>query len=110
MRKSCLKCGVKHIGQAIVLMNESLQGYPHHRLLAIGHLAEAADELILDYPDIAFTVRSIRLQILDLDFNTVATDLDDLMRQIDYKQRCAVSSRLPWVPTTDSITDEEKLS
>jgi len=61
MRPSCLMCARKHLGQAEVLMSEALKGYPQHAWLAIGHLAEAEDELLEKYPEIAATVREHRL-------------------------------------------------
>jgi len=35
---------LKHLAQACVLFQEALQGYPAHRWLAIGHMAEAEAE------------------------------------------------------------------
>ncbi len=49
--------------QALVLLGEANQGYPEHFFLAIGHLAEAADELIQKYPEQANSVRSERLKL-----------------------------------------------
>lgn len=43
-RPGCILCVKKHLGQAAVLFQEALQGYPAHRWLAIGHLAEAEAE------------------------------------------------------------------
>ena len=43
-RPACPKCVLKHLSQACVLFQESLQGYPAHRWLAIGHMAEAEAE------------------------------------------------------------------
>ena len=37
--------------QALVLLGEANQGYPEHFFLAIGHLAEASDELVQKYPE-----------------------------------------------------------
>jgi len=45
MRKGCYKCALKHLAQAMVLLLESKKGYPIHRWLAVGHMAEAEDEL-----------------------------------------------------------------
>lgn len=42
MREKCWECTRKHIGQAAVLLDEV--EYPHHKILAIGHLAEAESE------------------------------------------------------------------
>lgn len=44
-RKPCMDCVEKHIAQAWILGNESLLGYPEHLTLAVGHLAEALEEL-----------------------------------------------------------------
>lgn len=35
-RASCLECVEKHLGAAMVLLSESQDGYPEHRLLATG--------------------------------------------------------------------------
>lgn len=45
-------------------MLEGPQGYPRHRWLAVGHLAEAGDELVVKYPEMAQRVRGIRLKIM----------------------------------------------
>jgi len=65
MRYPCIDCARKHIAQAIVLLNETFQGYPDHRWLAIGHLAEAADELIADkdFEPVAVHLRQERLRL-----------------------------------------------
>ena len=65
MRKSCIECAQKHISQAIILLSEARQGYPEHYFLAIGHLAEASDELVADYTTEANCLRDIRLAITD---------------------------------------------
>lgn len=73
-RPSCLDCVRKHLAQAEVLMGEALQGYPHHRWLAIGHLGEAADESVLAYPKLAAEIRKHRLAYMaDRDY-VVPTD------------------------------------
>jgi len=64
-RPTCLDCALKHISQATILLSESRQGYPAHRWLAVGHLAEASDELIADYPVEANEIRIVRLSIMD---------------------------------------------
>jgi hypothetical protein len=60
MRPACLFCARKHLGQAAVLLGEAANGYPDHVWLAIGHLAEASDELIASYPDAARAIRAAR--------------------------------------------------
>ncbi len=64
MREGCLLCVRKHLAQASILMDESILGYPHHRWLAIGHLAEAESECIEHSILITNEIRKIRLQIM----------------------------------------------
>ena len=63
LRKSCLDCVLKHLGQAVVLLGEAEKGYPSHKYIALGHLGEAEDESINKYPDLAADIRSTRLDI-----------------------------------------------
>jgi len=43
-RQSCIECVEKHLGAASVLLSEAQDGYTAHRMLAVGHLHEAAEE------------------------------------------------------------------
>lgn len=61
VRKICLDCCLKHLGQALVLMLESQKGYENHRYIAMGHLAEAEDECVGEYSDMAKSIRETRL-------------------------------------------------
>lgn len=63
MRPTCLYCARKHLGQACVLLAEAHQGYPEHLWLAIGHMAEAGDELAQDHPQLASLIRHHRKQL-----------------------------------------------
>jgi hypothetical protein len=63
-RKVCTKCAKKHVGQAAVLMQEVMYGYPEHRVLAVGHLAEAEAEIMGEYKDLGDAIRRIREDIL----------------------------------------------
>lgn len=65
LRPSCLMCVRKHIGQAIALLEEVYKGYPDHKWLALGHLAEAEDESLREYPELATKIREARLNIQD---------------------------------------------
>lgn len=65
MRPSCLNCARKHLAQAEILLHESKQGYLEHFWLCMGHMAEAADELLRDYPDLAADVRNERKLLED---------------------------------------------
>lgn len=64
-RKTCLDCTRKHLSQAAVLMEEALQGYPDHRWLAVGHLAEASAESLDQYPDLAKEIRAHRVAYMN---------------------------------------------
>ena len=63
MRESCKDCACKHIAQARVLLLEKAKGYPEHYWFAMGHLAEAEDELVMDFPEETALVRSERLNL-----------------------------------------------
>jgi hypothetical protein len=65
MRDSCLNCARKHCSAALILEMEVKQGYPIHAWLVVGHLNEAADELITDYPALADRIRQERLNYMD---------------------------------------------
>jgi len=72
MRISCLECVCKHIGQAAVLLHETVKHYEFHLIYVIGHLAEAEDEAAVDYPDLKDRIYEIRKaiqrgEIVDLD-------------------------------------------
>ncbi len=63
LRDGCYDCAKKHISQAYILYFEALQGYPAHRYLAIGHIAEAAEEIAEYSLDIATKLRELRKRI-----------------------------------------------
>lgn len=60
MRESCKNCVRKHLAQAIILIGETELGYPEHKWLAIGHLAEAESEALSKWPAVASMIRDIR--------------------------------------------------
>ncbi len=63
-RKSCMDCVRKHLAQASVLLDETHLGYPHHRWLAVGHLAEAESECLDEHPEFAAKIRECRLRAM----------------------------------------------
>lgn len=65
MRKYCLDCVIKHLGQAFVLNLEMEAGYSEHELLLIGHLAEASEECYGISQEIANEIRQYRLALLE---------------------------------------------
>lgn len=44
-------------------MDEAALGYPHHRWLAVGHLAEAESESLREHPELAKEIRNCRIEI-----------------------------------------------
>ena len=60
MREHCKECVLKHLGQAAVLMDEALLGYPLHKVLAMGHMAEAESEALGKWPALANRIRDER--------------------------------------------------
>ena len=74
-RDACMDCVRKHIAQAIILLQESLLGYPEHKWLAVGHLAEASEECLGEFPAVAQLIRLDRLAITD-------DDAPDLMKYL----------------------------
>ena len=79
----------------MVLVHESKQGYPIHKWYAVGHLAEASDELLAEYPDAAAAVRSERLKYMK-----------DENYRIDYAKLIESVSAL--VPTESCCTESKK--
>lgn len=59
----CPKCALKHIGQARALLLEVRKGYPYHVVYALGHMAEAEDEIVLQMPGTAELIRAERLKL-----------------------------------------------
>lgn len=83
-RPSCLLCVRKHLAQAAVLMDEALQGYPEHRWLAVGHMAEASAESVLAYPRLAAEIRKHRLKYME--DATYVVPIMDLIKKADSLQ------------------------
>ena len=61
-RQGCVLCGLKHLAQAQILLDESLLGYPLHRWLAYGHMAQAESELLDGNQLLAEQIRDIRIK------------------------------------------------
>ena len=57
-RKPCIDCVEKHVAQAYILAQEAEMGYPEHRVLMCGHLAEAIDEVPNDIPELKYTLQT----------------------------------------------------
>lgn len=65
IREQCTRCAIKHLGQARALMLETKKGYPHHVWYAMGHMAEAEDEIAEIQPEEAEAIRAARIRIQD---------------------------------------------
>lgn len=79
VRSSCMECVEKHMGAALVLMGEAEAGYPEHKLLAIGHLHEAAEESAELRPQLSVLIRDIRKAYQRgeaIEFETIIDALD----------------------------------
>ncbi len=63
MRTTCIDCAIKHLAQAEILLTEAAMGYPRHKWLAMGHLAEAEAELIAKQPALAHDIRQARILV-----------------------------------------------
>lgn len=85
-RESCLFCVSKHISQAIVLMQEAYAGYPLHRWLAIGHLAEAEAESQKDFPLLAIMIRETRCVLMGQE---TSDGQNSLMTLLEKARACA---------------------
>ena len=85
MRPSCQDCVIKHLSQAMVLMDEAILGYPTHRYLAIGHMAEAESEALGYDIVIAQEIRDYRLEYVSQSAvaNHAGINLLPLIQKID---------------------------
>ena len=82
-RSQCPDCTRKHIAQAILTLQESIDGHLEHRWLAIGHLAEAVAEIRQLFPDIATRLEDTYRQMMkEQDF---IPDLMPLILEISQK-------------------------
>lgn len=62
MRQPCLQCFMKHMGNAQVLIEECLDGYPY-LMGVIGHLDQAAQEIRGFSRQLATLVRAHRIRL-----------------------------------------------
>lgn len=96
MRPYCFYCARKHIAQAEVLMSEALNGYPLHKWLAVGHIAEAEHELLQHSQELVNEIREHRLEYMSDDkydfptldiINTICLMEEDLGDQEDEEEK-----------------------
>ena len=77
-RDFCPRCAIKHLAQARAILKERDKGYPHHVWYAIGHMAEAEDEIVERMPGEADAIRASRLA-LERDLKHGLVDFEGLM-------------------------------
>ena len=87
MRKTCLSCTLKHLSQAMILIMESIkepEKYDWHRYIACGHMAEAEDECLVDYPYISQEIRQKRIlvELNEYEKATLAAWFEDFIKKI----------------------------
>lgn len=94
-RSSCLNCCRKHLSQALVLMLEVPQGYPIHGWIAVGHMGEASDEMIDEYPALAERIREERLAYMSsLDAAMSFDETDGLQIDLEKLYRASMTELL----------------
>lgn len=81
MRPTCLECAGKHLAQACELTKEMKTGYPSFHWFVIGHLAEAEEETVRDYPELANEIREHRVAWTE--DNDVVIPYEELLGKID---------------------------
>jgi hypothetical protein len=62
-RPTCISCCRKHLAQARAIILEVQKGYPTYWEYAVGHMAEAEDEVVMEYPLFASLIRLERLVV-----------------------------------------------
>lgn len=79
-RVPCALCCLKHVSQARALLLEARKGYAHFFWFALGHLAEAEDEIVASRRDLADIIREERKKLerdpaYVIDFEKLVRDL-----------------------------------
>jgi hypothetical protein len=112
MRPHCLECVRKHLGSAIVVMVETLTGYPEHITYVAGELDQAVQEAIHSYPELALKIRRMRIEYEDaMDRLLTGTPLTEVLHAMpDVQQLVLELHQLLLVELTtnrkdNSITD-----
>ena len=106
MRPTCLECAGKHLAQACELIKEMNTGYPAFKWYVIGHLAEAEEETVRDYPSLANEIREYRvewsdLQTLIIPFEELFARIDELLIEESEKQFAMDADETQKIPRID---------
>lgn len=103
MKDPCYNCCRKHLANALVLMLETVQGYPMHGWEAVGQMDQAAAEIILYSKEIADRIRDERLKYMD--------SLDAAMKYDEENDVFEINFNLIYkVPILELIKDVTKLA
>ena len=103
-------CVSKHLGQAAVLFQEALQGYPQHRWLAIGHLAEAEAESQEMCPDFSARLRSERRKAEGGDYIPNCLSLIVQVDDLDAAYGCdKIASRVAGLFLASNVNDVKEV-
>lgn len=88
MRKSCVDCCKKHLGSASVLEDEIRNGYPAYELYFLGHLDQAASEIMKASRKMAEVIREHRVKWMydhnhDIPFEEMWSNLETLSQMTE---------------------------
>ena len=88
MRPTCLECTGKHLAQACELLKEMKTGYPAFKWYVVGQLAEAEEEPVREYPDLANEIREYRVawtmdDSLVIPFEELFARIDELIESAE---------------------------
>lgn len=97
MRKGCVQCFLKHLGNAAVLIEEVHDGYPY-RHLVLGHLDQAAQEIRAFSPRLAKVVRAHRLMLQDNEFVNYSIPFEALERYASALEMLSGTEIAPEIP------------
>ena len=65
MRKACLDCTLKHLGEAAVFDMEVTTGYPQFSVYVVGALSHASTEICDLIPRLAMQIREHRIRWME---------------------------------------------
>ena len=87
---------IEDCSRSIILTKEVVQGYSDnifmHKWLAVGHLAEAADEAVLLDIDLANSIRQARLHLMEIINEKKFSDTEEVRRVIEEIEDCMRSA------------------
>ena len=113
-RLPCMDCVEKHVAQAYILACESQMGYPEHRVLMCGHLAEAVDEAPKEFTQLRETLQMCMATTMKtgeafLPLYPILTQIQ-LIRQALKSDEIVIDTRQenPAVTDTIDLTDDIK--